>query len=78
MNWQSLQSGKNHLRKMTVARGRQAALLFNRFQGSCLVEPMDRAALQATVHEVARVTHGLVAKPHTACVGEQVSPGLEP
>lgn len=39
---------------------------------------MDRAALQATVHEVARVAHGLVAEPHTARVGKQVSLGLEP
>ena len=32
-------------------------------QSSCLENPMDRGALQATVHEVSRVGHDLVTKP---------------
>ena len=32
-------------------------------QYSCLENSMDREALQATVHEVARVGHDLVTKP---------------
>ena len=34
----------------------------NRLQYSCLENPMDRGALQATVHRVARVRHDLAAK----------------
>ena len=34
----------------------------NPLQCSCLENPMDRGALQATVHEVARVGHDLVTK----------------
>ena len=32
-------------------------------QDSCLENPMDRGAWQATVHGVARVGHNLVTKP---------------
>jgi len=32
-------------------------------QDSCLENPMDRGAWQATVHGVARVGHDLVTKP---------------
>ena len=35
----------------------------NPLQYSCLENPMDRGALQATVHEVSRVGHDLVTKP---------------
>ena len=35
----------------------------NPFQYSCLENPTDRGAWQATVHEVARVGHDLVTKP---------------
>ena len=35
----------------------------NPFQYSCLGNPMDRGAWQATVHGVARVGHDFVAKP---------------
>ena len=35
----------------------------NQLQYSCLENPMDRGALQATVHGVARVRHGLATKP---------------
>jgi len=34
----------------------------NPLQYSCLVNPMDRGAWQATVHGVARVRHDLVTK----------------
>ena len=60
-----------------MARGWHTALLFNTFQYSCLVKPMDRAAWQATVHEVARVAHDLVTKPYIVFVKEQVSVRLE-
>ena len=33
------------------------------FQYSCLENPMDRGAWQATVHGVARVRHDLATKP---------------
>ena len=33
------------------------------FQNSCLENPMDRGACQATVHGFARVRHGLATKP---------------
>ena len=35
----------------------------NPFQYSCLEDPMDRGAWQATVHGVARVIHNLTTKP---------------
>ena len=35
----------------------------NPLQCSCLENPMDREAQQATVHEVARVRHDLATKP---------------
>ena len=35
----------------------------NPLQYSCLGNPMDRGAWQATVHGVTRVGHGLVTKP---------------
>ena len=35
----------------------------NPLQYSCLENPMDREAWQATVHEVARFRHDLVTKP---------------
>ena len=35
----------------------------NPLQYSCLENPMDREAWQATVHEVARVRHDLATKP---------------
>ena len=35
----------------------------NPFQYSCLENPMDRGAWQATVHGFARVRHDLVTKP---------------
>ena len=35
----------------------------NPLQYSCLENPMDREALQATVHGVARVGHDLATKP---------------
>ena len=35
----------------------------NPFQYSCLENPMDRGAWQATVHGVARVRHDLAAEP---------------
>ena len=35
----------------------------NPLQYSCLENPMDRGAWQATVHGVARVKHNLVTKP---------------
>ena len=35
----------------------------NPFQYSCLENPMDRGAWQATVHGVTRVRHDLVTKP---------------
>ena len=35
----------------------------NPFQYSCLEDPMNRGAWQATVHGVARVRHDLVTKP---------------
>ena len=35
----------------------------NPLQYSCLENPMDKGAWQATVHEVARVGHDLVTKP---------------
>ena len=35
----------------------------NPLQYSCLGNPMDRGAWRATVHQVTRVSHGLVAKP---------------
>ena len=35
----------------------------NPLQYSCLENPMDRGALQAIVHEVARVGHDLATKP---------------
>ena len=35
----------------------------NPLQYSCLENPMDRGAWQATVHGVARVRHHLVTKP---------------
>ena len=36
----------------------------NALQYSCLENPMDRGALQATVHRVARVRHDLATKPY--------------
>ena len=35
----------------------------NQLQYSCLENPMDRGAWQATVHGVARVGHDLATKP---------------
>ena len=35
----------------------------NPFQYSCMENPMDRGAWQATVHGVARVGHDLATKP---------------
>ena len=35
----------------------------NPLQYSCLENPMDRGAWQATVHGVARIRHSLVTKP---------------
>ena len=45
----------------------------NLLQYSCLENPMDRGACQATVHGVARVGHDLVTKPpppflYTSCL----------
>ena len=40
----------------------------NPLQYSCLENPMDRGAWQATVHGVARVRHDLVTKPLNGCV----------
>ena len=40
-------------------------LVINPLQYSCLENPMDREAWQATVHEVAGVGHDLVAKTTT-------------
>ena len=37
----------------------------NPLQYSCLENPMDKGALQATVHGVARVRHDLATKPPT-------------
>ena len=37
----------------------------NPLQYSCLDNPMDKGAWQATVHGVARVTHNLATKPTT-------------
>ena len=36
---------------------------------SCLENPMDRGAWQATVHGVARVRHDLATKPPPPCPG---------
>ena len=44
----------------------------NPLQYSCLENPMDRGALQATVHGVARVRHDLATKPPP--LGKFVSP----
>ena len=38
----------------------------NPLQCSCLENPMDRGAWQATVHGVARVWHNLATKPPSA------------
>ena len=40
----------------------------NPLQCSCLKNPMDRGAWQATVHGVARVGHDLAPKPPPICV----------
>ena len=40
----------------------------NPLQYSCLENPMDRGAWQATVHGVARVRHDLVTKPPPAFI----------
>ena len=40
----------------------------NPLQYSCLDNPMDRGAWQATVHRVTRVGHNLVTKPPPKCV----------
>ena len=37
----------------------------NLLQYSCLENPMDRGAWQATVHGITRVGHNLVTKPST-------------
>jgi len=39
----------------------------NPLQYSCLKNPMDRGAWQATVHRIARVRHDLVTKPPPPC-----------
>ena len=39
---------------------------------SCLENPMDRAAWQATVHGIARVGHNLVTKPPSPCTWDAV------
>ena len=39
----------------------------NTLQYSCLENPMDRGAWQATVHEVTRVGHNLATKPPNSC-----------
>ena len=36
----------------------------NPLQYSCLGNPMDRGAWQATAHEVSRVRHDLATRPH--------------
>ena len=36
----------------------------NPLQYSCLENPIDRGAWQATVHETTRAGHDLVTKPH--------------
>ena len=41
----------------------------NPLQYSCLGNPMDRVAWQATVHGVSRVGHDLATKPSTAQLG---------
>ena len=41
----------------------------NLLQYSCLENPMDRGAWQATVHGVARVGHDLVTKPPYMYIG---------
>ena len=39
----------------------------NPLQYSCLQNPMDRGARQATVHVVARIGHGLATKSPPLC-----------
>ena len=41
----------------------------NPLQYSCLENPMDRGAWQATVHVVTRVRHDLATKPPTRILG---------
>ena len=48
----------------------------NPLQYSCLENPMDRRALWATVHEVARVGHDLATKQQQVC--EMFNGGNEP
>ena len=43
----------------------------NPLQNSCLENPMDRGAWEATVHGVARVGHNLATKP-TGCNNFQI------
>ena len=47
----------------------------NPLQYSCLENPMDREAWQATVHGVARVRHNLVAKPPPTPLPKDVAIG---
>ena len=52
----------------------------NPLQYSCLENPMDRGAWQATVHGVARVGHNLVTRPPLGTYGDKSGwrrPGLE-
>ena len=44
----------------------------NPLQYSCLENPMDRGAWQATVHGVTRVGHDLVTKPLTTTINRVV------
>ena len=48
----------------------------NPLQYSCLENPMDRRAWQATVHRVARVGHDLATKPHEPEVDPHQTPKL--
>ena len=48
----------------------------NSLQCSCLGNPMDRRAWQATVHEVTRVAHDLPAKPSSPGKIQVLTPEL--
>ena len=48
----------------------------NSLQVSCLGNPMDRRAWQATVHEVARVGHDLLTKPSSLRKIQVLTPAL--
>ena len=48
----------------------------NPLQYSCLRNPMNRRAWQATVHGVARVGHDLATKPHTHLFSPNLFPNF--